>query len=407
MTTLRQRLARAILAVALGFTVAPADAGTLISDTLPAGDHSGSRDRDYQVYVPEQLPDPAAMVMALHGCGQSDDNVMDQWGLKAAADRFGFVLVAPFITSYDGLRNENCWGFWFDRHRQEGRGEPEDLHRLARHIESQYTIDPKRRYITGLSSGGAMAVVAATTHNEYWAAAASAAGLPYGESAASVSFYCPGFASFHSVGRVAEDMRAELDNDYPIPLMVLQNNNDCTVIQPAGHNLRDAHLRVFGSDGRDTAEAARKSETSCTPYYREAFDCVHTRYGDSGERSTVETVFFDGPIDTANTADTDHGHYWVGGADGQEGPWAVRTGPSYPDLIWDFFQRHPRTAAPPVEPQCTDWYATNTAHHAAGRAYYGIGYFTVGGDDALGFASLTEGWVHETTTGVFEAGRCP
>ena len=51
--------------------------------------------------------------------------------------------------------------------------------------------------VGSLGLGGAMAVVLSVTHNEYFAAAASAAGLPYGEDAAAVSFSgCPGSATF-------------------------------------------------------------------------------------------------------------------------------------------------------------------------------------------------------------------
>ena len=179
--------------------------GTTESFTLSAKSYAGSRDRQYKVYVPDGLSGPAPMVMALHGCQQTNDDVLRDWGLTAAADRFGFILVAPFITSYDGLRIHNCWGFWFDAHRHEGRGEPEDLHQIALEVEARFSVDSARRYITGLSSGAAMSVVASVTHNEYWAAAASASGLPYGEDAAAVSLsgMCPGFATFHSVDRVA------------------------------------------------------------------------------------------------------------------------------------------------------------------------------------------------------------
>lgn len=341
---MKTRVLLGVLVLILASTAPSALAGSLHSDTLPAGNHSGSRDRQFQVYIPDTLSTPAPMVMALHGCKQTQSNVTNEWGMAEAADRFGFILVAPFITSYDGLRNQNCWGFWLDQHQSEGAGEPEDLHRLGQYIESQYDIDPNRRYITGLSSGGAMAAVAAVTHNEYWAAAASAAGLPYGEDSASVSLsgQCPGSATFHSVSRVAEDMQRELDNSYPIPLVVLQNENDCTVVQPAGRNLRDAHLRVFGSEGRDTPITARLSEAQCSPYHQDRYGCVHSQYGNGDGRSVVETVFFDGPLSTANTTDTDHGHYWVGGSAGTEGAWAVRAGPSYPDIIWDFFNRHSR-----------------------------------------------------------------
>src|SRR3990170_2043088 len=72
------------------------EAGTTQSFTLPAGNYAGSRERRYKVYVPTALAAPAPLVMALHGCEQTYDDVLNDWGLTVAADRFGFVLVAPF-----------------------------------------------------------------------------------------------------------------------------------------------------------------------------------------------------------------------------------------------------------------------------------------------------------------------
>lgn len=342
----------AIVAATLLMPSSPVTAGQTYSYTLPQQGYSQSRARDYKVYVPDNLATPAPMVMALHGCKQTNNDVLNDWGLVEAADEYGFVLVAPFITSYDGLRNENCWGFWFDHHRHEGTGEVEDLHQIANAVEANFTIDPNRRFITGLSSGGAMTIVAAVTHNEYWAAAAPAAALPYGEDAASVSLsgQCPGSATFHSVSRVVSDMQGELDDTYPIPMMLLHNENDCTVLKTAADNARDAHLKVFGSPGLDTPAATQASATACSPYFQDNHDCVHTRHthdGTLGSRSIVETVYLDGPLATPNLQDTDHGHYWVGGADGNNGKWSVRVGPSYPDIVWDFFNRHSRDGSEP------------------------------------------------------------
>ena len=46
------------------------DAGTTRSFTYSAGTYPGSRDRQYKVYVPDNVPNPAPLVMALHGCEQ-------------------------------------------------------------------------------------------------------------------------------------------------------------------------------------------------------------------------------------------------------------------------------------------------------------------------------------------------
>lgn len=330
-------------------------AGQTVSYTLSQQAYPDSRSRQYKVYLPDNVVTPAPMVMTLHGCKQTHNDVLDDWGMKEAADRYGFILVTPFITRYDGLRNENCWGFWFEQHRHQGGGEVEDLHQIALQVEANYSIDPARRFITGLSSGGAMTIVAATTHNEYWTAAAPAAGLPYGEDASSVSLsgQCPGYASFHSVSRVVSDMQSEINSTAAIPMLILQNKNDCTVLETAANNTRDAHLKVWGDANHDTPSEAYASQSSCTPYYQNNFGCVHTRYTQDGTLNTpsiVETVYLDGPLSTPDTQDTDHGHYWVSGEAGNNGKWAIRTGPSYPDIIWDFFSRHsnPSSGSSPV-----------------------------------------------------------
>jgi len=382
------------LAVALLLLVSQAaQAGTTTSFTLSAQAYSGSRERQYKVYVPDGLSGPAPMVMALHGCEQTNDDVLRDWGLVAAADRYRFILVTPFITSYDGLRNKNCWGFWLDQHRHQGRGEPEDLHQIGLDVEARFSIDPRRRYITGLSSGGAMALILSVTHNEYFAAAASASGLPYGEDAGSVSTSgCPGSASFHAVSRVVADMRAERNDSTAIPLMVLQNNKDCTVVQPAGRNLRDAQLQLNGDAAHNTPTKAQARQRACTPVFGSAYGCQQTIYTTDAQatsRSLVETVFYDGPAATPDTSDTDHGHYWIGGADGRDGRWALQHGPSYPDIVWEFFSRQTSGDATPT-PACNKASGAPGAHIAAGRAGYG-GFFnsralSLGDQVDIGFA---------------------
>jgi poly(hydroxyalkanoate) depolymerase family esterase len=380
----------------------PVQAGTTSAFTLSPQGHSGSRERQYKVYVPDGLTAPAPMVMALHGCQQTHDDVLRDWGLTAAADRHRFILVAPFITSYDGLRNTNCWGFWLDQHRHQGRGEPEDLHQIARQVESRFGIDPKRRYVTGLSAGGAMAVVLSVTHNEYFAAAASASGLPYGEDAASVSFSgCPGSATFHAVSQVVADMQRERNASYPIPLMVLQNNQDCTVIQPAGRNLRDAQLLLNGDASHNSPAEAQAQQRACTPANGPGYNCQQVFYtvdAQPGSRSLVETVFYNGPTATPDPGDTDHGHYWIGGQDGRDGRWALQRGPSYPDIVWDFFSRHAAdTSGPPPPPPpppppagCNTVNAAPGAHVSAGRAVagglFGLRAISSGDMGDIGFA---------------------
>lgn len=331
-----KKITRALIAgaVALSLSViaAPTFAGTTDSYTFSAKSYSGSRNRDYKVYVPANVSSPAPMVMALHGCMQDHNDVINNYGMKEAAEDYGFILVAPFITTYDGMRSENCWGFWFDQHTHQGKGEPEDLYQIGLEVESNYGIDANRRYVTGLSSGGAMTAILATTHNHYFAAAAPGSGIAYGETSSSVSMaQCNGSPTFESTVTTANDMERELSDDYAIPIMVMQSNNDCVVQQPAGRNIRDAHLRVHGGE--------RASAGSCQYYYQNNYNCKHVKYTSDGTTSgipIVETIFFDG-------SSTDHGHQWMAGENGNStAQYNERVGPSYPDLVWDFFSRNAR-----------------------------------------------------------------
>lgn len=227
-------------------------AGQLISKTFGAKTYNGSRDREYQVYVPAGYTgsEPVPMVMVLHGCKQTEKNMINETSFNVLAEQGNVIVVYPFITSYDGFRNPNCWGFWFDQHIHQGAGEAEDLYRIAREVENLYNIDPNRRYITGLSSGGAMAVVMTVAFSEYFAAGGAVAGLPYFETSASVGFYCSNPGTFKNITEVVSAM--ELEQDEPgeqraIPFMVIHSVNDCTVNKKASENIRDAWLKRYAA----------------------------------------------------------------------------------------------------------------------------------------------------------------
>lgn len=315
-----------VLCVALSST---ALSGELKKKTFRAKSYSGSKDRQYQVYVPDKYTGskPVPMVMVLHGCNQTQQNMIEETGFKDLAERDNFIAVYPFVTSYDELRNQNCWGFWFDHHIHEGAGEAEDLYQIAIEVESEYRIDPNRRYITGLSSGGGMSVVMAVAQSEYFAAAGAAAGLPYSETSSSVGFICANPGTFRPISDVISAMKAEQqasEEKRIIPFMTIHSNNDCTVNKKASELIRDSWVERY--------------EASTSPYETtnsaiEGVSFTHNKYGISG-RSVVETVFYDG--EKGNVIGKGS-HYWVGD---NRGEYANPKGPSASELFWDFFKHH-------------------------------------------------------------------
>ncbi len=350
MNGLRYAMRFLAAAVCCLFIGAMAQAGTLEDLDFSPQSYHDSDHRDIYVYVPgtydgsQVLP----MVMVLHGCHQDRDTIVSEFGWDELADQQGFILVAPDISTSDLRRFSNCWGYWEEDEIHQGGGEVEDLHRIGMQVERQWRIDPDRRHIAGLSSGGFMANAAAVAHNEYWASAGIHSGGGYDEDAETYSGYCqnPREASgtFKSPATIAASMRAEIDNSYPIPVMLLHSKNDCSVgygvegdpMQWGGlTSNREAWLMVNGGP--------LVSSTDCS---RNGIACDHRKFG-SDDRSTVETIVFEGLI---HGTDGDKGHYWSGGE--ANGRWTKTRGPKAAALLWDFFNHHPRggCAACPAAP---------------------------------------------------------
>jgi poly(hydroxyalkanoate) depolymerase family esterase len=311
-------------------------AGTLQQKLFKAKSYPGSRDRQYQVFVPSSFTgqDAVPMVMVLHGCQQTELNMINETRFKDIAERENFIVVYPFITTYDGLRDLNCWGFFLDQHIHKGAGEVEDLHQIALEVEANFKIDPNRRYVTGLSSGAGMSVDLAVAQSAYFAAAGSVEGLPYSETASSVGRFCMITGSFKSIPADVVAMQTEQqrpEDQRPVPIMAIHSLNDCVVNILGSENIRDSWIRRYSIN--PTATEAKDCTTK-------GVACTQTKFGTS-QRSVVETVFYDGKRGDLLGTGT---HYWVGDNSGQ---FADPTGPSASELQWAFFKAHPFRDNPP------------------------------------------------------------
>ena len=358
-------LLRRLLMIALCLSFpASVSAGALQQKLFTAKSYPGSRDRQYQVFVPSAYngQDAVPMVMVLHGCQQTEVNMINETRFKDLAERDNFIVVYPFITSWDLMesRDQNCWGFWFSQHIHQGRGEVEDLRQIAGEVEAGFRIDPNRRYAAGLSSGAAMSVVLGVAYSEYFAAVGSVAGLPYSETPASVNLIlgptrCSTPGTFRAVPAVVDAMRAEQgrpEEQRQVPIMAIHSLNDCTVRVQASENIRDSWLARYGI-GQDTAIV-----TDCTT---QGVRCEHRRFGPAA-RSVVETAFYDGRRGDFFGLGA---HYWVGDNSGQ---YADPNGPSASEFLWVFFKAHPFADAPPPTVVITSAVVSGTSLTVSGTA---------------------------------------
>ncbi|MFL0801538.1 MAG: PHB depolymerase family esterase [Agarilytica sp.] len=283
--------------------------------------HPGSHQRQYRIYIPKgySADKKAPLIMVLHGCQQTHRDIQSISGFDELADKHHFIVVYPYVTQYNDMRMKNCWGWWRPEHTKAGLGEVEDLWCIVEEIASDFAVDLHRVHVTGLSSGGGMAVAALTVHAGRFASGAVIAGVSYGERALAIAMPHAGLSSYRPIDKTVTLMeKARKKDRTPAPLFIVHSHNDSTVDIRAGKNLRDSWLTYFGFEKKSIKKIDRHQEQGSS--------WTHKTYGKKYGKSIVETVFIQGP-----------GHGWYGGRPGE---FSFPGGPPISNLMWRFFKDH-------------------------------------------------------------------
>jgi poly(hydroxyalkanoate) depolymerase family esterase len=129
-------------------------------------------------FVPEHLQRAPALVVVLHGCGQTASGYDFGTGWSTLAKRYGFALLMP---EQQASNNANTCFNWFNpEDTRRGRGEACSIRQMIARMVNDHKIDSQRIFVTGLSAGGAMTSVMLATYPDVFAAGAVIAGLPFG-----------------------------------------------------------------------------------------------------------------------------------------------------------------------------------------------------------------------------------
>jgi poly(hydroxyalkanoate) depolymerase family esterase len=184
----------------------------------------------------------APLVCLLHGCTQDPAGFAAATQVAAAADRHGFVAVLPSQERADNQLR--CWNWFEPEQQQRGRGEPAAIAGIIGQMmgDTELRIDPRRVFVCGLSSGGAMAAILAATYPDLFAAAAIHSGLAYGSASDVGSAYtvmasgAPDPEAHARAAHAAMGPRARA-----VPTFVIHGSADRTVAPiNADHVLRQA-----------------------------------------------------------------------------------------------------------------------------------------------------------------------
>lgn len=251
---------------------------------------SGGATRHYLLHVPTsyQPGNPAALILNFHGYTSNSGQEQNLSNMSAKADREGFIVAYP-----DGLNNT-----WHDGPGAEGKADQQFIRDLIAALESQYSIDPKRIYATGISNGGGMSNRLGCDMADVIAAIAPVAGA-------------------YNFWQNCQPAR-------PVPVLAFHGLDDNIVPYEGGTQ------QAFEPAIKEWAAGwATRNGCSSTPKVTTPMNTV-TVHTWSNCKDHVEVILYS----LAN-----HGHSWPGSPVMPESITSQAVNAS--DLMWDFFQAHP------------------------------------------------------------------
>jgi poly(hydroxyalkanoate) depolymerase family esterase len=261
--------------------------------------------RPYKLYVPSgyRAGQEVPLVVMLHGCTQCPDDFAAGTRMNEVAEERNFLVLYP--GQIGSANVQKCWNWFNASDQRRDEGEPSLIAGITRKVMADYTIDPKRVFVAGLSAGGAAAAIMGDTYPDLYAAIGVHSGLACGAASDMPS----AFAAMRqgAAGSASGQQRTR------VPVIVFHGDRD-TIVSPrngdavAAQSVGNARLGTRVEEGQVPGGHA---------YTR-------TIRNDAAERAVVEHWVLHGAA-----------HAWAGGS--PEGSYTDPHGPDASREMVRFF----------------------------------------------------------------------
>ncbi|NOV24576.1 PHB depolymerase family esterase [Cupriavidus necator] len=275
----------------------------------------------YHLYIPSKAHrGPLPVVVLLHGCRQTPDDLSAGTRMNALAEREGFIVAYP----QQPLRRQmqRCWQ-WFDLGAADGGREAQAVAALVDALAARHDVSEREIYLAGMSAGAAMAAVVALRYPDKVAAVALHSGVVIG----AADNPRAGLRAMQA-GSEAEpawllDAAGVTPGGPEMPALVIHGLADDAVHPVNGRLLARQFLAYNGLEDRLAGRPARFEPEGNVPGRSHEY-----RFG-RWRRDLVTLVEVEGL-----------GHAWSGGDDRYS--YHSDIGPDASTMMWQFLRQHRR-----------------------------------------------------------------
>jgi poly(hydroxyalkanoate) depolymerase family esterase len=278
--------------------------------------------RAYKLYIPSGYQGQAVpLIVMLHGCTQAPDDFAAGTRMNVVAEERTCLVVYPAQPSSANVAK--CWNWFRPGDQRRGEGEPSLIAGITRQVMRDYSVDPRRVYIGGLSAGAAAAVVMGATYPDLYAAIGVHSGLACNAANDLPSAFAAMRQGVLRGSFASEDVSALPAHGSPIPTIVFHGDRDATV-----------HPR----NGDQVIAQSKRTANLPKTVHRDRIPGGHaytrTIYSDASGRAIFEQWDIHGA-----------GHAWSGG--NPAGSFTDPRGPDASREMLRFFLQHRMPAALP------------------------------------------------------------
>ena len=280
--------------------------------------HDGLQ-RSYILHLPSSYNpnDSYPLVLVFHGGGGNAENIQETTNFSQKADDENFIVVYPDGTGKlkRRLLTWNC-GFCCGYALENNIDDIGFIRELIEHLQEKYQINPNMIYATGLSNGGIMSYYLGAELSDIFAAIAPVAAQIGGQATLQEKLW-----------RIPEP-------NYPVSVIAFNGMNDSRVPYDGGQSIDN-----------DTAVYSWMSTNESIQFWVNQNQChsIPQRNISSSGNIIIDT-YSSGKNNTEVQLVTivNGTHCWPGGQKGWKNGAEPTKEISATDIIWDFFENHPK-----------------------------------------------------------------